>query len=121
LAAIALVSFSALRAILRAKLAFFSVVDSGLLVTLDGGEVGGELFFGLDLGGVLFFGIGFNGIGVALFFGTVFGEEGVGLEAAGVGVGIGVSFLLAVAGTTEGGEVVVVSGRWNFATGLPLA
>ena len=96
---------------LRAELAFFSGVDSELLVSLDGGEVGGELFFGLGLGGVLFFGIGLDGKGVALFFGTVLGEEGVGLEAAGVGVGIGVSFLLAVAGTTEGGEVVVVSGR----------
>ena len=97
-------------------LAFFSGVESGLLASPDDGEDGGGFSFCFDVGwegtGIaLFFGTVFaeEGIG-ALFFGTVWGEDGADLNAAGVGVGFGVSFLLAVAGTTEGGEVEVGTG-----------
>ena len=77
---------------------------------------GGTSFFGTGFGRegtgrTSFFGtcFGRDGIGV-LFFGLVGGDEGTDLNAAGVEVGFGVSFLLAVAGTTAGGEVEVGTG-----------
>ena len=99
-------------------------MESGLLASL-GDDGAGGIFFGTGLGGdgtggTSFFGtcFGRDGIGV-LFFGLVGGDEGTDLNAAGVEVGFGVSFLLAVAGTTAGGEVDVASGSSNLATGLP--
>jgi len=82
------------------SLVFFSGVGAGLLTSVEDGEGGGVTFFD-DGGGVFFFvlGMGWEGTGRSSFFGTGFadagigahffgticGEDGADLKAAGVG------------------------------------